>query len=106
MPTFEGTTMPASYESLVRVTDKKSGEAVERKIWMNHPMTYGGYRISQSGYSDSIGGKTSTLQLLSDPGSFLKWWGSILIMIGILFMYFWRPFSLRNSSRRNEKKSE
>ena len=86
MPTLEGTDMPASYESLVRVS--RRDEAFERKIWMNHPMTYGGYRISQSGYSKSMGGTMSTLQLLHDPGSPLKWIGSILIMLGIAMMYF------------------
>lgn len=91
MPTFEGTDMPASYESLVRITNPKTGDALEHKIWMNHPMSYGGYRISQSGYSKTMGITTSTLQLLADPGSPLKWIGSILVMLGITLMYFWHP---------------
>ena len=97
MPTFEGTQMPASYESLIRVTDQRSGDALERKVWMNHPMSYRGYRISQSGYSQSLGGARSTLQLLADPGSWLKWLGSILLMVGITVMYFWEPDKKRPS---------
>ena len=91
MPTFEGTDMPASYESLIRVTNEKTGEALQRKIWMNHPMSYQGYRISQSGYSIGMQGRQSTLQLLADPGSWLKWLGSILMILGITLMYFWNP---------------
>jgi len=91
MPTFEGTQMPASYESLIRVTDQKTGDALEKKIWMNHPMSYGGYRISQSGYSQGMGATRSTLQLRADPGSWLKWLGSILLIVGIAVMYFWEP---------------
>ena len=107
MPTFEGTDMPASYESLIRVTNEKTGEALERKIWMNHPMSYQGYRISQSGYSIGMQGRQSTLQLLADPGSWLKWLGSILMILGITLMYFWNPSERKkiiiNSDIRNEE---
>ena len=107
MPTFEGTDMPASYESLIRVTNKKTGEALERKIWMNHPMSYQGYRISQSGYSIGMQGRQSTLQLLADPGSWLKWLGSILMILGITLMYFWNPSERKkiiiNSDIENEE---
>lgn len=104
MPTFEGTQMPASYESLVRVTDQETGDALERKVWMNHPMSYGGYRISQSGYSQGMGTTRSTLQLLADPGSWLKWLGSILLMVGITVMYFWEPDRKKKSSVGNPNK--
>lgn len=97
-PKYEGTAMPAAFESYVRVTDLKSGEAIEKKIWMNHPLNYHGYRISQSGYVEGANGEPtrSTLQLLRDPGSPLKWLGSILIMLGLVSAFYFNPHSVKD----------
>jgi hypothetical protein len=103
-PKYEGTTMPAAYESFVRVTDQKTGEAFEKKIWMNHPMNFHGYRISQSGYEEGTNGEPnrSTLQLLRDPGSWLKWMGSILIMLGIASSFYINPHSVQEKPQETD----
>jgi len=97
-PKYEGTAMPAAFESYVRVTDLKSGEAIEKKIWMNHPLNYHGYRISQSDYVEGANGEPtrSVLQLLRDPGSPLKWLGSILIMLGLVSAFYFNPHSVKD----------
>ncbi|MCL5098386.1 MAG: cytochrome c biogenesis protein ResB [Candidatus Omnitrophica bacterium] len=92
-PRYEGTTMPAGFESHVRVKDAQTDEAFEKTIWMNHPMTYHGYRLSQASYEEGTGGQStrSTLQVLRDPGWPLKWTGSILIIVGIITMFYIKP---------------
>lgn len=88
-PSYEGTAMPASFESYVKVQDAKTGDALEKKIWMNHPLTYGGFRISQASYDESSDGTRmlSVLQVMRDPGYPLKSIGSILIVLGTIFMF-------------------
>ena len=99
-PKFEGTTMPASFESTVRVQNLKTDEALETRIWMNNPLTYHGYRISQASYEEGVDGapNTSTLQFLHDPGWPLKWMGSFLIIGGIATMIFTKPPSQTQSN--------
>ena len=72
---------------------EKTGDAFEKKIWMNHPMTYRGYRISQASFSEGTDGAPtqSTLQVMKDPGWPLKWIGSILIVAGITTMFYFQP---------------
>ncbi len=88
-PRYEGTEMPASFESEVRVENRRNGEAIERKVWMNHPLTYQGYRISQASYQEGTDGEPdrSILQVVRDPGWPLKAAGSILIVLGIGLMF-------------------
>ncbi|HOW64158.1 MAG TPA: cytochrome c biogenesis protein ResB [Candidatus Paceibacterota bacterium] len=88
-PSYEGTTMPASYESYVKVQDPETGDALEKKIWMNHPLTYGGYRISQASYNESADGTRmlSVLQVMRDPGYPLKGIGSILLTLGTILIF-------------------
>jgi hypothetical protein len=95
MPKYEGTEDPSGYESYVKVKDAKTGEEFSRKIWMNNPMTYHGYRLSQASFDAPKGeGETyrSTLQVLKDPGWFFKWTGSLLIVLGIITMFYLKPY--------------
>jgi hypothetical protein len=94
MPNYEGTDMPAGYESYVKVRNAKTGEEFSRKIWMNNPLTYRGYRISQASFDrpSGGGGYRSTLQVLKDPGWFFKWTGSLLIVSGIVIMFYIKPY--------------
>jgi hypothetical protein len=93
VPKFEGTAMPASFESTVKVNDLRSGRSLEDTIWMNHPLSYGGYRISQASYQEGTDGgpNQSTLQFLHDPGWPFKWSGSLLIIAGISIMFYYKP---------------
>jgi hypothetical protein len=94
VPKHEGTEMDAGYESYVKVVNPKSGEEFSQKIWMNHPLTYKGFRISQASFDrpDAGGRYRSTLQALKDPGWPLKALGSILIVGGIITMFYLKPY--------------
>jgi hypothetical protein len=92
-PKYEGTAMPAGFESHVRVVNPKTGDAQESRIWMNHPLTYNNYRISQASYEEGADGapNRSVLQVVRDPGYPLKGLGSILITLGTALMFYYRP---------------
>ena len=94
MPQYEGTEMPAGYESHVKVKHSTKGDEFSQKIWMNHPLTYEGYRISQASFDPpgENGTFRSTLQVLKDPGWVFKWVGSIFIVGGIITMFYIKPY--------------
>ncbi len=94
-PKYEGTDMDAGYESYVKIKNAKNGEEFSHKIWMNHPLTYQGYRISQASFDrpqSAEGAYRSTLQVLKDPGWSLKLIGSLLIVLGIIIMFYIKPY--------------
>ncbi|WII92934.1 cytochrome c biogenesis protein ResB [Kingella negevensis] len=49
---FYNTGMPKDFASDIVVTDKKTGERVEKTIRVNHPLTMNGVTIYQAGYGD------------------------------------------------------
>ena len=86
--------MDAGYESYVKIKNSKTGEDFSQKIWMNHPLTYRGYRISQASFDRPQEGMgyRSTLQVLRDPGWILKLMGSFCIVGGIITMFYIKPY--------------
>lgn len=57
---FYDTGMPKDFASDIIVTDKKTGEKIEKTIRVNHPLTVNGITIYQSSYGD--GGSDITLK--------------------------------------------
>lgn len=57
---FYNTGMPKDFASDIVVTDKKTGEKIEKTIRVNHPLTVNGITIYQSSYGD--GGSDLTLK--------------------------------------------
>ncbi|MBI2609005.1 MAG: cytochrome c biogenesis protein ResB [Deltaproteobacteria bacterium] len=92
MGTDPGTNNPASYQS--RVILKDDSQELTRKflISMNEPLTYGGYTFYQSSYqTDENGTPTgSVLSVGYDPGRSVKYAGSIIMVLGILLMFFFK----------------
>lgn len=99
---YEGTTIPATFESVVHVSDKITSQEFETRIWMNHPLSLHGYRVSQASYIEGQDGSPniSILQVLRDPGAPFKWIGSFMLTVGV-GLNIW----LRWSRRRNASNS-
>ncbi len=94
METYPGTENPMSYESDVVLTDPMRGMVKETTISMNEPLSYNGYKIYQSGYNVSGNGpKVSVFSVAKDPGIFLKYSGTIVMVLGIILIYFFRNYS-------------
>jgi hypothetical protein len=96
----EGSDSPAGFKSTVRVVTA-DGETATGACWMNHPFSFPGqwwrtwtgltYKLSQASWNpENI--NQSTVQILRDPGWFLKWIGSLLVVIGVFMMFYLQPY--------------
>ena len=100
----------ASYESEVQVypggmLGLSSVGPIDQKedshlISMNNPLKWGGYTIYQSGFEEDDSGKpvASVFAINKDPGRFIKYFGSLLIVLGSFILFLRR--NLRSKSRR------
>lgn len=109
LESYPGTRQPASFESDVTVQDDFAGISKEATIRMNQPLKYHGFKIFQSGYQQEEGSpEVSIFTVAKDPGIPVKYGGAILLIGGILTMFYSRRFSNREKETegigaRNEK---
>ena len=84
---YQGSEKAKSYESLVRTPEK------EVLISMNEPLKHKGWTFYQSSFEPSKTGgeaKVSILSVNKDPGRFLKYIGSSLIIVGVILLFYRR----------------
>ncbi len=96
----EGSDSPAGFKSTLRLSTAE-GENAVGQCWMNNPFSFPGawwriwtgltYKISQASWNPENLSQ-STVQILRDPGWFLKWTGSLLIVSGVFMMFYLRPY--------------
>jgi hypothetical protein len=90
---YEGTTRAKSYTSEVTV----AGQV--HQIYMNHPLHHGGFTFYQASY-EADPDETPRLSVLSvnyDPGRYTKYAGSLMIVCGIISMFYFKPKYSGNS---------
>jgi len=93
--TNEGTQDPATFESHVTVLDG-GGPGSQVKIAMNEPLKHGNYKIFQASYQLNPGGKDwSVLAVAYDPGIYLKYLGALVMVSGIVTMFFLKPLFIQ-----------
>lgn len=88
---YQGTRRAASYESDVTVVDPNNpGESIT--ISMNEPLKYQGFTFYQSSFQeDEMGRPTmSILSVNRDPGRPWKYLGSLLIVLGIIHLFYFK----------------
>ena len=91
---YPGTNRPASFESDVVLIDDSRGVVRDVTISMNEPLIYRGYRIYQSGYTLAPGQPdVSIFSVGRDPGVPLHYVGTLVMIGGILIMFYTRRFS-------------
>lgn len=99
VPRDPGTDNPANFTSYLRFTDLTTGETAEGSCGMNTPavfptgfhrlLTGNTYKFSQASWNpDDL--SESTVQVLRDPGWLFKWFGSLVIVVGIYLIFFSR----------------
>jgi hypothetical protein len=83
---YDGTRDPREYSSRVRVVDGNT-ESAETLISMNEPLVHEGITFYQASYEDGQPRPTvSVLSVNRDPGRWIKYAGSLLLVLGsILF---------------------
>jgi cytochrome c biogenesis protein ResB len=70
-----------------------SADTVRHDIVLNHPLVMSGYKISQSSWIELGGGKQATvLGVAYDPGIPLMYVGSILLVVGMIGIFFVKPY--------------
>jgi len=91
-----GTNQPASYESFVSLFDTKGTD--NHRVFMNNPLKYHGFTFYQASYfqiaKDVFG---STLSVNYDPGRPVKYFGSLLLVLGAIWHYFIRKRRIKHA---------
>lgn len=84
---YEGTNRAASYESDVEVPG--TGRV---KISMNEPLEHAGFTFYQASYEEdpNTGAMTSVLSVNHDPGRWIKYIGSMMIVFGSAILFWFR----------------
>lgn len=94
METYPGTERPASFSSDVTLKDDTHSTVKNVTISMNQPLVYRGFHIYQSGYRVSEGQPDISIFAVGrDPGVPWKYAGAIVMVIGIMIMFYTRRFS-------------
>lgn len=97
--TNPGTNQPASFKSEVTLKDAAYGIERDTTIWMNHPLVHRGYKIYQSAYRQNPGEPDiSIFTVARDPGLWMKYTGAIILISGILILFYVSKFSSLKSS--------
>lgn len=87
-----GTSRPSSYESQVTVHDSMNGLDKHASIRMNEPLKYGGYIFYQASYQLREGQPPiSVLSVNWDPGRWIKYVGSIALIMGVILTFTMNP---------------
>jgi len=79
---YPGSNKPSSYESIVVVIDPRTNKKFEYKIYMNHPLNYGGYKFFQMSYDPDE--KGTVLSVNHDPGVIPTYIGYTLLFVGLI----------------------
>jgi hypothetical protein len=89
---YQGISKAMGYESEVEI--KVNNDSIlKQTISMNEPMNYNGYTFYQSSFQEDPVTHEPTLSVFSvnkDPGRPIKYIGSILISIGIVWLFYQR----------------
>ena len=101
----EGSESVAMWTSEISIEDKANNIIEQRKVWMNHPTWYKGWKIAQASWNPGDL-KQSTLQVKREPAwvTALTWIGSGLVILGIAVM-FYAP-ALSNKLRKLKDKKQ
>jgi len=105
MGIYEGTTNPSEYKSQITLIDPKNNLEEAYLIEMNEPLVYGKYKTFQASYQlNPDGPDWSVLSVAYDPGIFTKYLGSIILVLGIILIFFFRPAFLKKKKKISESK--
>ncbi|MEL6928774.1 MAG: cytochrome c biogenesis protein ResB, partial [Cyanobacteria bacterium J06600_6] len=98
----EGSESVAMWTSKIRIEDAPNNNVEQRKVWMNNPTWYKGWKIAQASWNPGDL-QQSTLQVKREPAwvTALTWTGSALVILGIAVM-FYAP-SLSRKFRKQDK---
>ena len=93
---YPNSSKPYSFESDLLITDRRTGEIVEKRVSMNNVYeTWEGYRFYLSSISPQEEGSLKRIQLVvnHDPGKYwLTYPGAVILSCGILLLFWLNPY--------------
>lgn len=94
MEKYQGTSRAMSYRSVVSIKDLG-----EREISMNEPLKHNGLTIYQASFQDGPMGQpvASVFSINKDPGRWLKYLGSLIMTLGIIFLFYFKRLGTGSS---------
>ena len=103
----EGSQSVAMWTSKIRIEDPINNNVEQRKVWMNHPTWYKGWKIAQASWNPGDL-QQSTLQVKREPAwvTALTWIGSGLVILGIGVMFYAPAISKKLRSKPAAKTAE
>ena len=103
----EGSQSVAMWTSKIRIEDPINNNVEQRRVWMNHPTWYKGWKIAQASWNPGDL-QQSTLQVKREPAwvTALTWIGSGLVILGIGVMFYAPAISKKLRSKPAAKTSE
>jgi hypothetical protein len=93
---YPGSRMASTFESTVRVEDPEKGD-FETLISMNHPLHHRGYIFFQSSFVEGQP-MMSIFSVARAPGLPLVYLGTTLIGVGIIWMFYVKPWLARRQA--------
>lgn len=96
MQTYKGISRAKEYKSIVSVPTLDN-----YTISMNEPLKYSGLTFYQASFQNDQMGRpvASILSVNYDPGRFLKYFGSLIMSIGIILLFYFKRSSLWSSQK-------
>ena len=87
----EGSESVAMWTSDVSLIDPHAQDISQRRVWMNHPTWFKGWKIAQASWNPGDLNQ-STLQVKREPWwvTGLTWLGSMMVTIGVATMFYGR----------------
>jgi hypothetical protein len=85
----EGSESVAMWTSVIQIIDPVAQWVESRRVWMNHPTWYHGWKLAQASWNPGDL-QQSTLQVKREPAwvTALTWIGSALVISGIAVMFY------------------
>jgi len=86
---YPGTDTPKNYQSRVRIENPSKAQNREYDIYMNNPLRYEGLTFYQSGMDKTTdeASRTSTLQVVKNPGWLTPYVGCLLVAAGMAYQF-------------------
>ena len=103
----EGSESVAMWTSKIRIEDEANHVVESRKVWMNHPTWYQGWKIAQASWNPGDL-KQSTLQVKREPAlvTGLTWLGSALVVSGIAVIFYAPALTKKFSSKKKQNSNK
>lgn len=84
---YPGTEIPKQFASQVTIADPGGGETLETKIFMNHPLRYGGMTFYQASFAKQD--TASMFHVVQNPGRHLPYVACLMVTAGLFYQFMW-----------------